>query len=342
MNKKLLIFVCTLIFIVVSGGLYLGYYAVRFLSRETNTSLSYFPKLVHQTINQKTLATPFNLIILGLDPRNDEFEKTQTTDTIMYANLNSDLKLNIVSLPRDLWDYSLNTKINQVYPLAIGQSKPFDYIQNSYQEIVGQKIDRTLIVTTQNLIDLVKISGGVDVYLDKGFTDNKYPNSEYIKNPSPKIPIYVTVSYHQGWNHLNESNITPFVRSRKSAETAAEGGTDLGRIERQQSLLDALIKKFKTPSFYQDYNHIFELYRYFHSEVKTNLTDQDLLSLAIKNYTKVSQFSLNKIAIPSGEDPKTDIIYHPQTFINLQWVFIPQDTKYLSLHQFIQNSINGK
>jgi anionic cell wall polymer biosynthesis LytR-Cps2A-Psr (LCP) family protein len=205
---------------------------------------------------------------------------------------------------------------------------------------LAQKIDRTIVITTQNLIDLVRLVGGVDVYLDKGFKDEQYPNPEYIANPSTKIPMYQTIEFPQGNVHLNETNITEFVRSRKSADTANLGGTDIGRIERQQLVIDALLTKLKSPNFYRQPQNIFNLYNFFHSDLQTNLTDGDLFSLGLKTYRQLNQITLNKINLTTGENPKTDLLYHPQTFINQQWVFIPQDKDYSRFRQFIAGSLD--
>lgn len=322
--------------IAVPTALFLHY-----LSSNTQTSPLYFPKILLQTKKSPTLSPGFNFMILGLDPRNDTLEKTETTDTIIFGNLSPGLKVNLIPLPRDLWDYSLNTKINQIYPLSIGKTGQYSYIQDQFQQLTGQNISRTVIITTQNLIDLVKLIGGVDVNLDQGFTDDQYPNPAYIANPSAKTPIYITVSYPAGLNHLDVSNVEPFVRSRKSAQTAAQGGTDIGRIERQQVLIDALINKFKSYDYLHHPQMLFSLYHFFHTDLQTNFTDSDLISLALKSYPNIKQISLNKIIMTTGEDPKTDLIYHPRTFINSQWVFIPQDKDYRQFQAFIKNSIQA-
>ena len=317
-------------------------FAVLFsVSSSTATSLFYFPSLLSDSHFHPSLSPPLNFLILGLDPRDDSLEKTETTDTIIFANLTDKFNINLISLPRDLWDYPLNTKINQIYPLSIGQTAQFDYIQSHFSELLNQKIDRTLVVTTQNLIDLVDLVGGVDVYLDQGFKDEEYPNPAYIANPSAQIPIYITVEFPDGLNHLDSTNIAPFVRSRKSAQTAAQGGTDIGRIQRQQLLLDALLSKFKSPQFYQNPQNLLRLYRFFHTDLETNLTDRDLASLALQGYPYFSQLSIHKIEISTGENPKTDLLYHPSVFINKQWVFIPQDKNYSRFQKFISESLQN-
>lgn len=286
-------------------------------------------------INQSSV----NLMILGLDKRDDRLEKTETTDSIIFASLDfKTAKLKTISLPRDLWDYELNTKINDIYPQAEATDKPFEYVQNSFSKLIGQKIDNSIIITTNNLIDFVKIINGVDLYLDKGFKDEKYPNPGYITNP--QAPIYKTIEFSTGQNHLDESNITEFVRSRKSAETAVEGGTDLGRIQRQQQLIEAIISKIKTKKFISNPKNLINLYNFWHQKIQTNLTDQNILSITLMLGDNIKNFSMQKYEIPIGEKPKDGIIYHPTKFINKQWVFIPQDKEYKGLQEFIKNSLS--
>jgi anionic cell wall polymer biosynthesis LytR-Cps2A-Psr (LCP) family protein len=294
-----------------------------------------FIGLAFKSLSQPTLLPDFNFLILGLDPRNDSLEQTQVTDTIILGRLTSDAQIKITSLPRDLWSYSLKTKINQIYPLSLNVDNQYDFIQKNFQQITGQPINRTLILTTQNLIDLVTILGGVDVHLEKGFIDNQYPNPEYIKNPSPKVPVYKTIEFASGINHLDESNITEFVRSRKSAQTASEGGTDIGRTERQQLLIDAIINKLKSPDILSSSDKILSLYNFYHQNISTNFTDVDIASLAIRINRHFLKSSITKITIPTGENPETDILYYPGKLTLGQWAFIPQDQDYSRFHLFL-------
>lgn len=286
----------------------------------------------------KNTPVPRHFLVLGLDPRNDLLEKTETTDTIMYANLSPQFtNIKMFSLPRDLWFYPINKKINSIYPDSLKAPNKFDFIQTSFSQVTGQNIDRTIIITTEDLKQIIDIIGGVDVYLDKELKDEKYPNQDYIDHPNPKTPIYKTIFYPQGINHLDSSNISEFVRSRKSSDIAQDGGTDLGRIARQQQLLNSLLSK--VPKI-RDPHQLILLCKYFDKSIAHNLTKQDYLILGIKLLPHLKDLVLNKISIPTGENPKTDIIYHPQTFINKQWVFITQDPGYNKLHQFIKDQLH--
>jgi len=340
MLKKIVFTVSIIFSFVLLIFVYSFYKGLVHLSSKTNRPVFYFPRLLLTAKKSPTIDGSFNFLLLGLDPRDDSLEKTETTDTIMLANFNPDLNINLLSIPRDLWDYQLNTKINQIYPLSIGKSEPFLYIQDRFSDITGQPIDRTMIITTQNLIDITNLIGGVDVYLDNGFRDEQYPNPEYISNPQANVPVYVTIEFPRGWIHLDSENISQFVRSRKSSDDPDSGGTDIGRIHRQQLLIDALISKLKTIDYLHHSDLIFDMYRYFNDHLTTNFSDLDLASLAVNFAPRLSSLQLTKIEIPSGNDPVNDIVYHPARFINNQWVFIPQDKDYQRFKQFIARSFN--
>ncbi|PIU73681.1 hypothetical protein COS78_00980 [Candidatus Shapirobacteria bacterium CG06_land_8_20_14_3_00_40_12] len=281
---------------------------------------------------------PTNFLILGLDPRNDLLERTETTDTIIYAHLSlSNFRFRLFSLPRDLWFYPDSVKINQIYPDSLKSSDSFAYLKSRFQTVIDQPVDKIVVITTDDLKNLITLVGGIDLFLETGFTDQEYPNPDYIANPVPSIPIYKTVSFPSGWNHLTAENITEFVRSRKSAETATDGGTDLGRIRRQQLLLDNLFSKIISEKY--NLTLIYRLYTYFKTQIKSSFTDADFFSLGFNVLPHLKSLKLEKIEIPTGENPKVDLIYHPLKFINKQWVFITATSDYSTLHDFVKKSL---
>ena len=333
------IFLLLIIFIILFIGILLFFFQTK-IATDTKTSPNYFAKLIYETLSRPTITHDFSFVILGLDKRDDWLEKTETTDTIIFSNLNfSQNQINLIPLPRDLWSYPLQKKINEIFPLAEKESNKYSFIQSNFSEITGQNIDKTVILTTDNLIKLTQIINGIDVYLEKGFEDKQYPNPDYIQNPQSKTPIYITIEFPAGWNHLDSSNITQFVRSRKSAETVSQGGTDIGRIQRQELVLNALFQKMSAIKL-TDYSQFISLYNFWRYDLQTNFSDADLLSLLLLENRKIFSLKINKINLPIGENSKTDILYHPQSFINSQWVFLPQDKNYESLHQFITKSLN--
>ncbi len=281
-----------------------------------------------------------NFIVLGLDRRDDSLEKTNVTDTIMFISLNlKNQKINTISIPRDLWNYDLDTKINQIYPLSLTKPNQLDFIKETFSKLIDQPINHVVVLTTDNLIKFVNLIGGVDITLDKGFVDNQYPNPEYIKNPSQNIAKYKTIEFKSGLIHLDETNITEFVRSRKGSDSVANGGTDLARIQRQQLLVESILNKIKSGQFVNDNLNPIDLYKFWDQEIIKDIFDKNLLQILSTMGDTVSKLTLNKIEIPIGTNSKNGVIYHPTYFTNKQWVFIPSDKKYKSFHQFFSDSI---
>lgn len=281
-----------------------------------------------------------NFMILGLDERNDSLEKTETTDTIIFASLNlKNSKTTIISIPRDLWFYDINAKVNQVYPQALQLSGKYTYIKDKFTKLTGQQIDHVIVLTTANLIKFVNLTGGIDVVLNTGFVDKQYPNPDYIKDPKSGVPIYKTVEFKAGNVHLDASNITEFVRSRKGGETVAQGGTDLARIQRQQLVIDALIQKIKDGKLITSANQLVDAYNFWDQDLSKDISDVQAAQIGLTVLPNISTFSLDKKEITVGTTAKDGLIYHPTTFINKQWVFTPSDKDYKTFHQFFSDSI---
>ncbi len=313
------------------------------LSKSINKAPNYLIETIFSSIktNPYQNKDKINFLILGLDKRDDALEKTQTTDTIIFASLNlKTFKLNLISTPRDLWFYQKESKINNLYPLSLNEKKDkFDFLKENFEQLYGQPIDHVVILTTDNLISFVNSIGGVDVFLNKGFVDKEYPNPDYIKNPSPEIPIYKTIEFQEGLIHLDQTNVSEFVRSRKSAETATNGGTDIGRIERQQLLIEAILTKIKSGKIINNPNQLKSLYLFWDQQIDKTISDTDALQMLYILNENIKDISINKIEIPVGENAKSGVIYHPTKFINKQWVFITTDDKYQAFQQFIFNQI---
>lgn len=318
--------------------------AINTLSRRTDKPFIYFPQILKNSLtnNQLKGKTTQNFIILGLDPRNDSLEKTITTDTIIFTKLDmaKSPTVRLVPLPRDLWNYQQKTKINDIYPqsLALGDSS---LILSQFSQITGQPIEHYLIITTQDLIDFIALIGGVDVNLENGFIDDQYPNPDHISNPGSTAPVYITIEFKKGLNHLDENNVTQFVRSRKSSDNPLLGGTDLGRINRQQLLINAIITKVMQPQYTRNIGFIFQLYHFWQNHFQTNITDQYLSDLIIHYRHQLLNLNLQKYEIPIATSASTEgVIYHPQFFENNQWVFIPKSKDYRELIDFIKNLSN--
>ena len=174
------------LFVLIFGFIFIFVFLIVFNLSLISRSINRPPNYLIETIYSSIKSNPYqskekiNFLILGLDERNDALEKTNTTDTIIFASLNlKTFKLNLISTPRDLWFYEKGVKINGLYPLALDSKEDkFNFLKSNFEKLYGQPIDHVVIVTTDSLISFVKNIGGVDLYLENGFVDNQYPNPD--------------------------------------------------------------------------------------------------------------------------------------------------------------------
>lgn len=321
-------------------------FGVLMIFRKISLSIQKSPNYFIDTLTSIKKNNPYqnkekiNFIILGLDKRNDLLEKTNTTDTIMFVSFNiKNQKINTISIPRDLWVYDINSKINEIYPMSQTKPDQISFIKEQFSKLLDQPVDHVVVITTDNLIKFVNLIGGVEVNLDKGFIDNQFPNPEYIKNPSSDIPKYKTIEFKSGLVHLDETNIAEFVRSRKGSDLVSNGGTDLARIQRQQLLVEAVLNKIKSGQFINKKLNPIDLYKFWDQEIIKDITDKNILQIIYFFGETTPRLNLNKIEIPVGTNSQNGIIYHPSNFFNKQWVFIPVDKEYKSFQQFFSDSI---
>lgn len=316
------------------------------ISSKFNRPISYFPDVIFSAIEShiKQPIVSRNFIILGADKREDSIEKNEMTDTIIFTSLSvNDSKLTLIPIPRDLWFEDIQGKVNSIYELSKTNnngSVDYKFIKDKYSNLLGQDIDRVIVTDTNDLIELVNLIGGVELYLENGFIDHQYPNPDYISNPSKDIPIYKTIEFPSGLIKLDSGNITEFVRSRKGSDDPLKGGTDLGRMARQQLLIDALVQKISSPEM-RNLNKIASLYNFFYKNIETDLTDLDVSQIALALGKNISSLKFNKIDIPTSTHSASNvIIYHPSRFKNSQWVFVPVDSSLEKMHQFISESLS--
>ncbi len=174
-------------------------------------------------------------LILGLDKRPDN--PTLLTDTILMVTINTKTgNYLLFSLPRDLWIEDLRTKINALYYYGQERNppKPLQLIRRQVENITGQKIDNTIVLTMENVRDLIDILGGVDVYVERSFTDHQFPRDD----GSYQVK---TISFKKGRRHFNGQQALEFLRSRKSQNPLE--GNDEARQARQQKVILALKTK---------------------------------------------------------------------------------------------------
>lgn len=149
------------------------------------------------------------------------------TDTIMVVRLDPQTnQARMLSIPRDT-----RVSIPNHGHAKINAANPYGGPELAVQvasDFLGLNIDRYLLVNTRGVIQLVDALGGVDVFVPK---DLHYDDN------AGKLHIHLT----KGHNHLDGQKAHDFLRFRHD-----ENG-DIGRVQRQQAFLQALLKQYLNP-----------------------------------------------------------------------------------------------
>lgn len=172
-----------------------------------------------------------NLLILGVDDNpdsNDMWHGTRT-DTIIVASIDPKTKnINAISIPRDSKVYIAGNKgINKINSAhAIGG---IDTTKKTIEKTLGIKIHRYIMVHEGIVKELVDALGGVDIYIEKPmqYTDKT---------------AHLRINFSTGQQVLDGQKAVEYLRFRHDRMG------DIGRTQRQQWFLRALVKKLQTPS----------------------------------------------------------------------------------------------
>lgn len=277
-------------------------------------------------------------LFLGLDKRDDEFEKTLLTDSIVVTSLNTITgTVTTISLPRDLWIPDLQTKINALYFYGNEQedSSGMEFATKEIGKITGVTPDFTVVLHYTELPKLIDIVGGIDVAIERTFVDTKYPNPDYIEG-SLGVPPYTTVRFDQGIEHMDGARALFYVRSRGSVDP--NEGSDIARSRRQMVVLQSVIEKVKSKHVAQDPQTMGMLYRFWHDDIEKNMGDTDAvgLGLTLRNIP----LSINPVPLPVVQTEHSPaLLIHPPISKYGLWVYEPKDPTWGDIQKFFAEKL---
>ena len=339
----------------------IGYLVYNFFELKQTVLVSPLKIIADQSQPTSTptpVRTDFNILIMGYGGGNHD--GAYLTDSMILAHLDfATQKVSLISIPRDLWvkipfngDENQYGKINSAYAIGIDDKNYSNKLQQ-YQgpagggvlaktivsQITGLPIDKFVAIDFNGFTKSIDALGGVDVNVEKTFTDTQYPiegkETELCGYSVEAIPTltktpdfapekiftcrYETVHFDQGVTHMDGSTALKYVRSRHSLED----GTDFGRSKRQQSLIVAVKNKIFSIDFI---TKVIPFMSTLKGDFKTDLTlgeIQQFISKAsnfktysIKNYAITDQNFLEDSVAETGA-----FILQPTTGID-KWEII--------------------
>lgn len=261
-----------------------------------------------------------NFLLLGIRGADDLEYGGFLTDTIMLASFDIEKKkAALISIPRDLYfkipGTSKKEKINAAY--LIGEEKlpnggGLELSKRSVEYVTGLSIDHVVSVDFKAFKEVVDELGGVDIYLDKEFSENKQWGVNFYVAP--------------GEQHLNGDVALYYVRSRFSTN-------DFDRARRQQQILVAIKDKALGLGFLSNPFKINSMLEILKNRIKTDITIFDMVK-----YSRLTQQVENnsiKRKVFSTED---GLLF--STYINNAYVLLPKDNDFGEIRKISKEILN--
>lgn len=259
------------------------------------------------------------VLILGKGGKNHE--APDLTDTLMLASfsLSDPTKIDLISLPRDIWIDPLKAKLNSLYYYG-NLKKPGGGLilaKSTVEEILGTPVHYGIVIDFSGFEQVIDALGGIDVDVQRAFTDTKYPiagkEADECGGDRTYACRYETLSFTQGIQHMDGATALKFIRSRN-----AEGdeGTDLARAARQQVVIVAIKNKLTSRDVFTSPKTLLAVFDTTMAALETDLDRQQLAVLARLAYD--ARDSITTHILPE------DLIYHPPDYLYAnQYVFVP-------------------
>lgn len=117
-----------------------------------------------------------NVLLLGIPGENHD--GPNLTDTIMVASYDLETKrVNYISVPRDVWVDKYRTKINTIYQVGLNKGNGLDLAKEEVGNILGISIPYAVRLDFTGFVRAVDLVEGLDIEVEKSFTDYLYPLS---------------------------------------------------------------------------------------------------------------------------------------------------------------------
>lgn len=275
-----------------------------------------------------------NILILG--KAGEGYTAPDLTDTIIVASVGHTKDSNFVlfSLPRDIWIGELETKLNSVYFWGNEKEDGGGLVlaKSTVEEIVGIPIHYAAVIDFNNYKKLIDIVGGIDVQIEHGFTDSRFPipgRENDLCGGDPEYNCrYETIVFEKGVEHMDGKRALKYVRSRQSADEAE--GTDFARSLRQQQVLHALKEKLMSKEIVLNPSKLKQIWEETMASLETDLSEREIAILARRVYDARAEVESHTLPEELLINPD------PREFQNL-YVFVPRKKDWSEVQSWVKS-----
>jgi len=199
-------------------------------------------------------------LVMGVEGWEGEWGRS---DSMVVASYNPrQQRIALLSIPRDLWTYIPGRgydKINHAYAYG-GPSLSVDTVER----LLGMDIDHWVSISFDGFVEVIDAVGGVEV---------NPPKPLYYVDPSDRRfgPDGLVIDIAAGPQVMDGLTALKYARFRADSEG------DLGRIRRQQEIIQAVMKKAASPALFKKAP---QLITALYHTIGTDMTVAEMVRLA--------------------------------------------------------------
>lgn len=268
-----------------------------------------------------------NILLLGVDTLKTRGNSLPLTDTMMLVSMNVKTgEVHTLPLPRDLWSGEYKTKINALYTYGLERypNEPERFPREVIEQMTGVPVHHTIVLSMEQVAEIIDLLGGIEVNIDKSFTDNEFPRTD-VDVTSEKDPakLYETVSFEQGKHVLTGERALKYIRSRHSED---EEGTDLARSQRQQQVISAVVTKLRQRAVIFNPKLMGKLYSYYNTNFAKYFSPVEGIATVKQLFPARDKIVIESHGLTIYPEVEDGLIEHPPTKnYDKQWVYIVRD-----------------
>jgi LCP family protein required for cell wall assembly len=213
-----------------------------------------------------------NFLVMGIDRRPHEGNAPTRTDTMFVMSVDPQThSARALAMPRDLWiriplsnGGSTMGRINTAYALGETREKGegIETVEKAVEDLLDIKIDHYVLIDFEGFREVIRLLDGVEVEVpeDLGVNDPTYSETER------RGDFYPCVFEGGKTYRMDPSQALCYARVRN-------GSDDRERILRQQTVIDAVIKKAAQLNILSSPSTMLELWKRYKDTIETDVND---------------------------------------------------------------------
>lgn len=224
--------------------------------------------------SQYQLSRPVHLLVMGIGGLGNY---AATSDTMLLLRLNPHTSsIKVLSIPRDSMVVIPEVGLEKI-SLANANGGPALATRVVSKSLNNVPIDRYVRITPDGLRELVNVLNGIEIFVPQKMTD---------RDSKQKLNI----DLQAGWQTLDGDRAEQFARFQD------EESGDLGRVQRQQLLIEAIRDRLTNPAIIARLPQLVGMMKNY---VDTNLSPEEMLALVNFSAT-IDRQNLQMVILPGN------------------------------------------